>query len=137
MAIPIFNLIEYLYNLFKTKIPRNLMVLLIVDDNVFMRSLIRQIVSSYFTEIIECADGFEAIQTYKLKEPDWVLMDIEMPIIDGLTATDLIRKIYPKAKIVIVTKHDDELFRAAAAKAGAIAFASKDNLFNIWSLMKD
>ena len=112
------------------------MKLLIVDDNAFMRRLIKQIVGNYFTEIFETVNGFEAVKFYKKHEPDWIIMDLEMPIVDGLAATELIKKVYPSAKILIVTKYDEEPYRTAAAKVGANAFASKDNLLHIWSLMK-
>jgi CheY-like chemotaxis protein len=111
------------------------MKLLIADDNAFMRRLIRQIVGSYFTDIFECENGFDAVQSYKKHEPDWVLMDLEMPYVDGLTAIENIKEIYPLAKIIIVTKYDEEPYRRAADKVGATAFATKDNLLNIWSIM--
>lgn len=111
------------------------MKLLIVDDNAFMRRLIRQIVGSYFAEIFESEDGFEAVQIYKKHEPDWILMDLEMPNVDGLTATKIIKKLNPAAKIIIVTKYDEKEYRRAAAEVGATDFAIKDNLLNIWSLM--
>lgn len=112
------------------------MKLLIADDNAFMRRLIRQIVGNYFQEVFECDNGFSAIQFYKLHQPDWVLMDLEMPNINGITATKIITEVFPEAKIIIVTKYDEEHYRLAAKEVGAFAFATKDNLLNIWTLMK-
>ncbi|MEK7725071.1 MAG: response regulator [Acidobacteriota bacterium] len=111
------------------------MKLLIADDNAFMRRLIRQIVGQYFQEIFECKNGFDAVQLYKLHQPDWVLMDLEMPSIDGLIATSIIKEVFPMAKIIIVTKYNDEPYRQAAKKVGAFDFIAKDNLLHIWSLM--
>ena len=55
-------------------------------------------------------------------------MDVEMSPVDGITATRVIKKSHPEAKIVIVTQHTDRLTRTAAAEAGADGFVAKDNL---------
>lgn len=109
------------------------MTLLIADDNAFMRRLIRQIVGEHFLNIFECENGYDAVRLYKKHQPDWVLMDIEMPHLDGLMATEIIKKLFPPAKIIIVTKFADELYRKAAQNVGATAFSSKDDLLHIAS----
>lgn len=111
------------------------MKLLIADDNAFMRRLIRQIIGHYFHEVFECENGYEAIKSYKLHRHDWVLMDLEMPNINGITATRIIREVFPMARVIILTKYDDEFYRQIAQEVGAFAFATKDNLLNIWTLM--
>lgn len=111
------------------------MRLLIADDNAFMRRLIRQIVGSYFNEVFECENGFDAVQSYNKNKPDWVLMDLEMPFVDGLTATGIIMKVHPLAKIIIVTKFDEEHYQKIAKEVGAFAFVKKDDLLKLWSLM--
>ncbi len=58
-----------------------------------------------------------------------------MPRIDGLTATRQIRKLYPTARIVIVTDYDDEQLRTAANHAGACAYAIKHNLTDLAQLV--
>ena len=63
------------------------MKLLIVDDHVAMRRLIGRVVSDMVSEIEECGDGAEALDAYHRCLPDWVLMDIEMDQVDGITAT--------------------------------------------------
>src|SRR6185369_13341693 len=63
------------------------MKLLIVDDHVAMRRLIGRVVSDMVSEIEECGDGAEALDAYHRCLPDWVLMDIEMHQVDGITAT--------------------------------------------------
>jgi CheY-like chemotaxis protein len=104
------------------------MKLLIVEDNYQMRRLIKNLVQDLATSITECGDGREAIADYKQSQPDWVLMDIVMPGVDGLAATREIRAVYPDAKIVIVTNHNDARFRNAAREAGASFFVSKEDL---------
>lgn len=93
-----------------------------------MRRTIRHLLSEFSDRIIECDDGAKAFVAYGEHLPDWVLMDIEMPEKDGLTATREIRAAFPQAHVVIVTKHDDAALREAAEKAGAAGFITKENL---------
>jgi DNA-binding NarL/FixJ family response regulator len=58
-------------------------------------------------------------------------MDVEMTMMDGLTATQQIRAAHPEARIVIVTRHNDEEVRAAAFRNGACGFVPKDNLLEL------
>jgi CheY-like chemotaxis protein len=104
---------------------------LIVDDNVKMRSMIAEIVKSKTNNVIECTDGIDALGEYSLHRPDWILMDVKMKRMDGLTATELIHQYYPKAKVVIVSQDDTPEIRQAAQHAGATAFVPKDNLIKI------
>lgn len=107
------------------------MKILIVDDNKEMRATIAQNVKSEADQIFECDDGDEAIKYYEKHLPDWVLMDIKMKRVSGLTATHEIKKHYPEAKIIIVTNHGGDVFRKAAVNAGADGFFSKKNLGRI------
>ena len=104
---------------------------LIVDDNAKMRSMIAEIIRSKASNILECNDGMDALGEYSLHRPDWVLMDAQMNNMDGLKATELIRRFFPKAKVMIVSQDDDQDMRDAAQHAGAQAFVSKNNLLDI------
>ena len=108
-----------------------MMTLLIVDDDQRMRSLIRSIVADLVDSITECGDGLEAQRCYAEQLPDWVLMDVMMPEVGGLEATRQIRASDPAARIVMVTGHENESLREAAASAGACAFVLKDNLLDL------
>ena len=113
-------------------VPQNLghrrMKVLIAEDNQNMRQMIRDIIAEPSIELFECSSGIEAIESYEREHPDCVLMDVEMSPVDGITATRVIKKSHPEAKIVIVTQHTDRLTRTAAAEAGADGFVAKDNL---------
>ena len=113
-------------------------MLLIVDDNAAMRRLMRRLTSDLAERIEECADGAEALAAYEQHHfgaADWVLMDVEMAGMDGLAATRSLRAAHPEARIVIVTKHNDEATREAAFKHGACGFVAKDNLLELRALV--
>jgi CheY-like chemotaxis protein len=105
--------------------------LLIVEDNQPMRDLIRSIVSDLAGDVTECGDGAEALFAYQRCRPDWVLMDIRMKEMDGLSATRQIKASYPEANIMIVTDYDSPNMRAAARCAGACEYVTKENLLDV------
>jgi len=110
---------------------RELMKLLIVEDNDRMRSLIRRTVADLAETIHECSDGAEALAAYDTNRPDCVLMDIKMGKMDGITATRNIRAAYPDARVIIVTDYDDDKLRHTAERAGACHYLVKENLLAI------
>jgi CheY-like chemotaxis protein len=105
--------------------------LLIVEDNPAMRQLIKSIVADLARDISECSDGSEALSAFQRCRPDWVLMDIRMPQLDGIAATSQITSAFPEANVVIVTDHDDDKLRHAAFAAGARAYVLKEDLFAV------
>jgi len=113
------------------------MTLLIVDDSAPMRRFLISLVSDLADNVYECADGRQAVACYKAERPDWVLMDIEMPIKDGITATRQITADFPRARVIIVTVHDNALMRREAQAAGACAFVPKANLMVVRQILLD
>jgi CheY-like chemotaxis protein len=111
--------------------------LLVVDDNSDMRRLIKSIVSDLAGSIYECADGSDALQVYAVHRPDWVLMDIQMKTLDGISATREIKSAFPDARVVIVTEYDDPDWREDARQAGACAYVLKDNLPDVRLILQN
>jgi two-component system, NarL family, response regulator LiaR len=111
------------------------MKVLIVDDNEKVRLLVRDHLPASADEIYECADGDEAFALFEKHRPDWVLMDWEMPKMDGITATKEIIAEFPKANICMVTAFDDEELRAEAFAAGVSGFVGKSNLFELEAML--
>jgi CheY-like chemotaxis protein len=111
------------------------MKLLIVEDNQEMRELIKFVVGDLADAVAECGDGSEAVAAYAAQQPDWVLMDMEMPRVGGLAATRRLRAMWPEARIVIVTHYDDDHYRAAAHAAGACAYVTKEDLLPLRQLL--
>lgn len=103
-------------------------MILIADDNQSMRKMVRSLVEDLDNEILECEDGAEAARLYEAHRPAWVLMDVSMRPMDGITATRQITGRYPAARIVIITEHDDAETREYSLRAGACGFIAKDDL---------
>jgi CheY-like chemotaxis protein len=110
--------------------------ILIVEDNVAIRRLIRRTVSHLVADIHECEDGADALKAYSEYRPDLVFMDVRMPRMDGLTATKEILNVHPEARIVIVTDYDEDDLRAAAFAIGAKGYVLKDNLADLEALLR-
>lgn len=104
------------------------MKILIADDNAAFRALLRCLLSDLAGEIEEADSGEAAVAAYCRSRPDLVLMDLRMAPMDGLGATRAIMERDRDARVVIVSTFDDESVRDAARKAGARAYATKDDL---------
>jgi DNA-binding NarL/FixJ family response regulator len=112
------------------------MNILIVEDNENMRRMMKSIVAEVACETYECADGSGALAAYAEHLPDWVLMDIKMKEMDGITATILIKGSFPEANIMIVSDYDDQNLRLAAQNAGACGYLMKDSLLDLCDILR-
>jgi CheY-like chemotaxis protein len=106
------------------------MVILIVDDNAALRRVIRDVLAGLDAELHECASAEEAF-AFGVAGSDWVLMDIELHGLDGISATRIIRSVSPGTNVCIVTNHDNATLRREARLAGACAFVSKQDLLEL------
>lgn len=102
---------------------------LIVDDNPILREGLKSVLSHSptFDIVGEAADGLEAINSVEKFHPDLVLMDLSMPRMDGIAATEEIKKQWPDTKILVFTIYKSPEYRAAALNAGADGYVSKDS----------
>jgi pilus assembly protein CpaE len=100
---------------------------LIVDDNQETREGTRRLLEyEDDIEIVDFADnGAVAIEKVREHNPDVVLMDINMPVMDGLTATQRLRDEFPRSQIIIVSVQDDANYLREAIRAGAADFVAK------------
>jgi CheY-like chemotaxis protein len=110
---------------------------LIVEDNENMRRTIRSIIAALAGETHECSDGSEALAAYAEHLPDWILMDVKMKEMDGITATRQIKAAFPKANIMIVSDYDDPDLRIAARQAGASEYVVKDSLLKVYDILRE
>jgi len=100
---------------------------LIVDDNASFRQSLNETLATQFPAMLvaEAADVGHARETIASLEPDLILMDLGMPICDGLTATRLIKAQRPAIKIVILTTSADDADLFEAVKSGACGYLLK------------
>lgn len=98
---------------------------LLVDDAAFMRMRCAKLLNENGYTVAEAENGQEAVEKYLSVKPDLVLMDITMPIMDGLTAVAEIKKLDPEAKIVMCSALGQQNTVMSAIKAGAKDFIIK------------
>ncbi|WP_372774387.1 PAS domain-containing protein [Mangrovibacterium sp.] len=92
--------------------------ILIVDDNHFIYELIRKMLSKFDINLIYGRNGKEAVDLVKERVPDFILMDLVMPVMNGIEATLHIRSICPKVPIAVLTAHSMSKDRQRAFEAG-------------------
>jgi len=108
--------------LLTTHNPDNVMRILIVDDQPKVRAMLRALLAGMDLEFDEASNGSEAVERYACVSSDLVLMDVRMPVLDGIAATRRILASDTGAHIVVVTDYDDEDCRREAMAAGSRAF---------------
>ena len=103
---------------------------LIADDHRDFRRVIRAFLNKMpnVSVVGEACDGGEAIEKVRELIPDVVLMDIAMPIMNGLEATRIIKRQWPGTRVLIATSHDEPMYRKEAFEARADGFILKGSL---------
>jgi len=101
---------------------------LVVDDYEPARKAFRELLEQKkgIRVVGEAADGREAIVKNQELHPQVILMDAKMPKMDGITATDQIKKQSPEAKVIILSAYDEKDLIEKAMKLGADAYLSKN-----------
>jgi DNA-binding NarL/FixJ family response regulator len=98
---------------------------LIADDSVRTREGLRALLATWpqLTVVGEAANGQDAVRQVAECQPDVVLMDLHMPVLDGVQATELIKQQWPAVAVIVLTMYAAE--QSAALAAGADAFLIK------------
>ncbi|WP_201714395.1 response regulator [Rossellomorea arthrocnemi] len=102
--------------------------IVIIDDHQLFREGVKRILEfePSFNVVAEGDDGSEAMNLVETHEPDVVLMDINMPEINGVEATRELMDKYPDTKVIILSIHDDENYVNHALKTGALGYLLKE-----------
>jgi DNA-binding NarL/FixJ family response regulator len=101
---------------------------LVVDDHVLVRTGVANIISHEpdLHVVAEAANGAEAVAAFERHRPDVTLLDLRMPVMDGVEAVRQIRLRDPQAKVIVLTTYDTDEDITRALKAGAKAYVLKD-----------
>lgn len=110
---------------------------MIVEDNERMRCFIIKYLDNMFSDIYESKDGYSAVKMFENINPDFVLMDIEMPVMDGLQAAKIILNKKPKSNIIFLTQFDEPEYKKKAFEIGGKAFILKENLEQLPNAIKE
>lgn len=107
--------------------PPDVIRVLLVDDHTILREGIKSLLADHdhICVVGEADDGETAVETVEELEPDVVLMDISMPNLNGIEATELIKEKSPDTKILILTMHDQEEYVYPIFRAGASGYVVK------------
>lgn len=100
--------------------------ILIVDDAAFMRMMIKEnLKKAGYTDFLEAGDGEQAISLFETEKPGIVLLDITMPVMDGIQALQAIKQMDANAKVVMCSAMGQEGMVVEAIKFGALDFIVK------------
>ncbi|WP_260286779.1 response regulator [Peribacillus aracenensis] len=102
--------------------------IVIIDDHQLFREGVKRILDfeSSFDVVAEGDDGSEAMDLVETHKPDVVIMDINMPTMNGVEATKMLVNRYPETKVIILSIHDDENYVQHALKTGAQGYLLKE-----------
>ena len=105
---------------------------LLVEDTEDNRFMMRRLLEMSGYRVVEAMNGEEAVKRAQTESPHLILMDLSLPIIDGLAATRLIRKLpdFKSTPIIAVSAHDTSDFQSEAIEAGCNTYVTKPIDFN-------
>ncbi|MEJ7769654.1 MAG: response regulator transcription factor [Chitinophagaceae bacterium] len=101
----------------------------IADDHALFRTGVRTALSQKkdIDLIAEADNGMQLLSQLKHIEPDVILLDIQMPVMDGITALPEIRKLYPSVKIIILSMYNDHIMISKLMEIGANSYLTKNS----------
>ncbi len=104
--------------------------LIIAEDHAFIRQALAHMLTANggFTVIAQASNGKQLLDLIDVREPDIVLLDLDMPVMDGFEVLPILRQNYPKIKTIIVSSYYEKPNIERALRYGARAFLSKDCL---------
>ena len=103
--------------------------IVLADDHTILRKGLRLLLEreTDFKVVAEASHGKEAVDAVEREVPDVVIMDIAMPMMNGIEATKRVNETHPKTAVIILSVHSDEAYVLRALKAGARGYLLKDS----------
>jgi two-component system NarL family response regulator len=101
---------------------------LLIDDHALLRTGVANIINQEpdLTVVAEASDGAEGVAAFERYRPDITLLDLRMPVMEGVEAVRQIRALDPRARVIVLTTYDTDDEISRALKAGAKAYVLKD-----------
>jgi len=112
---------------------------LIVDDSAEVRDIVRTFLSrvnSGYTVCGEASDGLQAIKQAEVLKPDLILIDLRMPIMNGIEAATVVKRMLPKTQVVLFTNYTEDIGTALALKSGVDLVLAKGSLSDMAQALK-
>jgi two-component system invasion response regulator UvrY len=102
------------------------MKILVVDDHPIVRSGLRRLLAAEAEEIQEAANGQSAVSVFRASRPTLIILDLNLPGISGLEVIERLKIVDPKARILVLSMHDDPMHVRRALQAGAAGYVTKN-----------
>src|SRR4249919_236169 len=109
--------------------PGNVIKVAIADDHILFRAGVKTALSvkKDLKVLAEADNGMQLLNLLKHIQPDVILLDIQMPIMDGITTLPEIKKLYPDVKVIMLTMHNDHSMISKLMELGANAYLTKNS----------
>lgn len=105
---------------------------LLADDHALVRQALRTLLEKHGFQIVcEAADGQETIRSVQKNQPDVAIIDISMPILNGIDAASELRKSSPKTKVILLTEHDEGPYVTESLRAGVRGYVLKSQAADV------
>lgn len=105
--------------------------LLLADDHALVRQGLKEFLERQgFQVVCEASNGQESLQMAMEAQPDVAIIDIGMPLLNGVDAARQLKKSSPKTKVILLTKHDDDQYVSEALRAGVSGYVLKTQVAN-------
>src|SRR6266849_960789 len=99
---------------------------LLADDHALIRQGLKALLEKQgFQVVCEASDGQEALRSVEKTQPDIAIVDISMPVLNGVDTARELRKSAPKTKVILLTQHDEDQYVTEALRAGVNGYVLK------------
>ncbi|HJT21046.1 MAG TPA: response regulator transcription factor [Nitrospira sp.] len=110
----------------EAKVPFLSFRVLLADDHILLRQGVRALIEGYGLNVVgEAGDGREAIRLAEETQPDFAVLDVMMPLLNGLDVVREIKRVSPRTKSLLLTMHTDDIFVLEALRAGVKGYLLK------------
>jgi DNA-binding NarL/FixJ family response regulator len=117
--------------------PVNSPSVLIAEDEVLIREALRRELEKQYKVVALVGNGREAVETVEKARPDVVLLDVSMPVMNGLEAAERITAVAPEVKVIMVTSHAEPAYVEEAFRRGAKGYVLKGRLTELYQAIRE